>query len=485
KAADIKGGVISQGGQRIDGAGGPDANGYIWRDSDDANGPVYVWNDISSTGTEMNFPNGNQDDGWTNSLNLGFTFNFYGTNYSSVRFTSNGLISFAPLTSSFRSNEDIPYDNEPNEFIAAFWDDLTGKNQGGYFYQQDGDRFIVQFNDIQKYYSASAGGPSGHYTFQVAIEANGKIKIYYKEMIGATDEATVGIENEDGSIGMEVAYNASYPQSDQFALQFMLEPEWISSDDLGGGRLYNGNGANVELSFDAADLAEGTYSMDVVISSNAPDKSVIVVPVTMTVYDPTPVELASFAARSEKGKVILTWTTATETNNKGFQIEKRIGDAESDWKSVGFVEGKGTTSKPANYTFNDVAEQRNGGKMVYRLKQIDFGGTFSYSDIVEVEASPVKFSLEQNYPNPFNPATKIEFSLPEKSDVRLSVYNSLGEKVITLVNEIKESGRHSVEWNAGNAEDGLPSGIYIYRIEANSINGNGGFIQAKKMLLLK
>ncbi len=476
---------ISYGGQRIDGAGGPDSYGYIWRDSDDANGPVYVWNDIALTGTEMNFPNGNQDDGWTNTLNLGFSFNFYGTNYTGIRFSSNGLISFEPLTSSYRTNEEIPNDGDPNSIIAAFWDDLTGKNQGGYFYQQESDKFIIQFNDLQKYYSTSQGGPSGHYTFQVVLESSGKIKIYYKEMTGATDKATVGIENQTGTDGMEVAYNASYPQSNEFALQFMAEPEWISSNDLGGGRLFNGSSANVELSFDATGLSEGDYSMDVVISSNAPDKSTVIVPVTMTVYDPTPVELTSFSAQAEEGKILLTWSTASETNNKGFRIERKTDNAESKWENVGFVNGNGTTSKPVNYSFEDALEKRNEGKILYRLKQMDFGGTFSYSNIVEVKTLPSKFSLEQNYPNPFNPTTKIEFSLPEKSDVRLSIYNSLGEKVSTLINEIKESGYHSVEWNAESTEGGLPSGLYIYRIEVNSINGNNRFVAAKKMLLLK
>ena len=265
----------------------------------------------------------------------------------------------------------------------------------------------------------------------------------------------------------------------------MVEPDWISSNDLGGGRLFNGNSANVEFSFDATGLSEGEYSMDIVITSNAPDKSEVIVPVTMTVYDPTPVELTSFIAQSKNGKVVLSWKTATETNNKGFEIEKKADNAKSEWENIGFVEGNGTTSEPSNYAFEDASEQRSENKILYRLKQIDFGGTFSYSEIVEVETAPSKFLLEQNYPNPFNPSTKIEFALPGKSNVRLSIYNSLGEKVTTLVNEAKESGYHLVEWNAETAEGGLPSGIYIYRIEVTPINGSGSFIEAKKMLLLK
>ncbi len=484
KSSEEKGAQIFGGGQSFDGAGGPDDGNYVWRDSNDPNGPSYAWNDISATGTEMNFPNGNQDDGWTNTINLGFTFNFYGTNYSAVRFTSNGLIAFEPLTSSYRTNKEIPDASSPNAFIAPFWDDLTGKNQGGYYYQQDGDKFIIQFNDLQKYYSSAQGGPSGHYTFQVILDASGKIKIYYLEMNGATNEATIGIENTDGTGGLQVAYNASYPPSDEFALQFMQEPDWIVYEDLGSGRIFNGNSAEISLSFDATNLDEGDYSLDLVIESNVPDKSVIVVPITMTVYDPVPVELTSFSAQFEENRVLLLWETATETNNKGFEIQRKSGE-NGRWEKRGYVDGQGTVSDQNNYKFEDKIDEKGTAKLFYRLKQIDFSGTYSFSNEVEISALPRKYSLGQNYPNPFNPSTKIEFALPVRSAVRLAVYNTLGEEIAELFNGVKESGYHTLEWNAESAVGGLPSGLYIYRMEATASDGSKSFYDVKKMLLLK
>ncbi|NOX19342.1 MAG: DUF1939 domain-containing protein [Chlorobi bacterium] len=193
-----------------------------------------------------------------------------------------------------------------------------------------------------------------------------------------------------------------------------------------------------------------------------------------------PVELTSFSAKAKDGSVLLTWQTASESNNKGFQVERRKAKGKSNWESIAFIEGAGTTSEKNNYSFTD--KNIENGKYFYRLKQIDFDGAFSFSDIIEVETVPMKFSLGQNYPNPFgkgtitnNASTKINFSLPASGKVKLEVFNSLGQKISTLIDATKESGNHSVIWNA----DSFPSGIYFYRFQS------GGFVQAKKMLLVR
>ncbi len=131
-----------------------------------------------------------------------------------------------------------------------------------------------------------------------------------------------------------------------------------------------------------------------------------------TLY-PLPVELLSFSSSVIDNDVTLNWTTATETNNSGFQIERREtkNEKSEEWKSIVFVNGNGTTTEPQTYSFKD--ENLSAGKYQYRLKQIDFDGTFEYSNIVEVEIlPPAKFSLEQNYPNPFNPHTFIRDNIP-------------------------------------------------------------------------
>lgn len=190
-----------------------------------------------------------------------------------------------------------------------------------------------------------------------------------------------------------------------------------------------------------------------------------------------PVELASFTATANENSVTLSWSTATETNNSGFSIERKTSIDER-WKVVGFVPGFGTTTERRSYSFTDV--NLSMGNYSYRLKQIDFDGTVEYSNEVFAEVgAPRSFALMQNYPNPFNPSTTIEFSIPEASNISVEVYNIIGELVASLVNQTLEAGYHRINFNAGN----LPSGTYVYQLKAN--NPNGIFIEAKKMLLMK
>jgi len=194
-----------------------------------------------------------------------------------------------------------------------------------------------------------------------------------------------------------------------------------------------------------------------------------------------PVELISFNAAVSEGVVNLTWSTASETNNKGFEVErseKREARSEK-WTTVGFVAGIGTSTETNSYSFVD--KNINAGKYTYRLKQIDYDGSFSYSKEIEVDVTiPDEFALYQNYPNPFNPVTTIKFSVPSNiqdklSDVKLSVFDILGREVVTLVNEQKEPGVYEVTFNAAK----FASGMYVYKLQA------GSFVELKKMVLLK
>jgi hypothetical protein len=190
-----------------------------------------------------------------------------------------------------------------------------------------------------------------------------------------------------------------------------------------------------------------------------------------------PVELASFTATTDENSVTLNWSTATETNNSGFSIERKT-PLDERWKEVGFVPGFGTTTERMSYSFTD--ENLNMGSYSYRLKQVDLDGKFEYSDAVVVEVSaPKNYMLMQNYPNPFNPATTIGFSIPEASDVTIEVYNIVGELVANLVNKNLDAGYHSFNFNASS----LPSGTYVYRLKASGQNGT--FVDTKKMLLMK
>ena len=194
-------------------------------------------------------------------------------------------------------------------------------------------------------------------------------------------------------------------------------------------------------------------------------------------FGPLPVELVSFAADVKDSKVQLSWQTATEINNYGFEIERRID--KDEWSNIGFIEGHGNSSSPKSYSFIDNSPL-GGNKFQYRLKQIDNDGQFEYSDVVEVDVIPNQFELSQNYPNPFNPSTKIRYSIPssvkgQSIKVILKVYDILGNEVATLVDEEKGPGIYEVEFST----IGLASGIYIYRIESTE------FMDTKKMVLLR
>jgi len=195
-------------------------------------------------------------------------------------------------------------------------------------------------------------------------------------------------------------------------------------------------------------------------------------------YDESvPVELISFQSESINNKVILSWRTASEVNNKGFEIERALSKTtplQEDWRKIGFVNGHGTTTEIQFYSFTD--ESLSSGKYQYRLKQIDYDGSFEYSKVVEVIIQvPAEFSLFQNYPNPFNPTTTIKYDLPNTSDVSLKIYDILGRKVKELVNTKQQAGRYEVQFDASH----LASGVYIYQLIAEK------YISSKKMILLK
>jgi len=193
---------------------------------------------------------------------------------------------------------------------------------------------------------------------------------------------------------------------------------------------------------------------------------------TVTLDVVVPVELTSFTANSNGNDVNLNWTTASEINNHGFEIHRKMQNGE--FRGVGFIDGNGTTTEIQNYSFTD--ENLSPGNYSYRLKQVDFDGTSELSDVIDVEVSaPIDFSLSQNYPNPFNPSTRISYSIPTDGYVTLKVYDVLGNEVASLVDEQKQSGSFDVNFNAS----ALSSGVYYYTLKA------GEFTSTKKLVLMK
>ena len=193
-----------------------------------------------------------------------------------------------------------------------------------------------------------------------------------------------------------------------------------------------------------------------------------------------PVELSSFAAVVSQNNVTLDWTTVTETNNKGFEVERSVINPQSsvantEYVKIGFIKGNGTSTEIHSYSFTD--KKLSAGKYSYRLKQIDYDGSYKYHNLNEVIdiGIPNKFDLSQNYPNPFNPSTSIQYQVSSPSPVSLKVYDALGNEAAVLVDEQKPAGSYEISFDGSN----LASGIYFYRLTA------GNFTKSYKMLLLK
>jgi autotransporter-associated beta strand protein len=201
---------------------------------------------------------------------------------------------------------------------------------------------------------------------------------------------------------------------------------------------------------------------------------------------PLPVELTSFTATTTDAGVELNWQTITEVNNYGFEVERAstsLGNQELEWETLGFVEGSGNSNSPKSYSFVDANAPT--GELSYRLKQIDTDGSYEYfsttasvsNGVTSVNENilPTEYSLNQNFPNPFNPSTQISFALPENGQVDLRVFNSLGQEVAVLANNIYAAGNHIVNFDASN----LTTGLYYYRLVSNE------FVSTKKMLMIK
>jgi len=268
--------------------------------------------------------------------------------------------------------------------------------------------------------------------------------------------------------GSTTAVTASYPQGSWFPVEVIVDLNTDQAQlNVNGSQVttwqwtLGSNGSGAPLTLDANDFFGATANDEFYFDD-------------YTVADLTvvPVELTSFVANVKNSAVTLNWITETELNNQGFEVQRRTES--SDYSTVGSVAGNGTTSERQNYSFTDAGLQ--AGKYYYRLKQIDFNGSFEYSNEIFADINaPVEFALAQNYPNPFNPTTNITFSLAEPTFVKLVVYNLLGEAVQTLKNENMDAGSYNITFDASS----LPSGMYLYKIETAQFNS------VMKMMLMK
>ena len=323
--------------------------------------------------------------------------------------------------------------------------------------------FLIAGDDIG--FNHGRAGQPGYDTTFYSYYLHAK---YFADEVN-TQSDNYGIVGENVNVSFHDSLNSPYP--DAIGTKFGAVPAyrfgnlWAQSDTVAGVAF---DGSNYNIIYYPFEFRE------VISNVNPSCKQLISGSLDWLSNAATqlPVELESFAANAVNNNVSLNWTTATETNNNGFAIERK--DNDNSYKQIAFVRGNGTTTAKSSYSFND--KNLNPGIYYYRLKQVDFDGSFEFSNQAMVEISlPDKYILEQNYPNPFNPSTTIKFSIPTDEFVSLSIYNIIGEKVASLLNGKISSGAHEINFNAIN----LTSGTYIYKLQA------GSFTSTKKMMVIK
>ena len=404
------------------------AAGYFFANStffsDDApSQPTFDWVDISSSGTDR--IGSLSDDSVIGPFNLGFSFRFFGQDVTQYWISSNGWITFSdPMGDDASSNEEIPVADAPDALVAWFWDDLDPSETDvadRHLYTQvttvnGRDAHVIAFERYPEYAADADGWITGQIVLIAGPDAstNGAIKLQYKEHGASIDleGATVGIENADGSSGLEYRYNAR------------------------GGPLFSSPLA-VQIGPDAGAL---------------------------------PVELASFEGRTTAQGVRLTWQTASETGNAGFDIQRRVSNGA--WRQIGYRQSQaesGTADQAQRYRFVDRHVPFGAEQLAYRLRQVDLDGTVTLSAPIAVErGTPDELQLLPPYPNPARSRATVRVTVPERAaggDVRVHLHDVLGRQVRT-VRAIAEAGRHEMVMDVR----GLASGLYVVRLSVDGVS---------------
>ena len=253
--------------------GGTDAFGYKWLDSDEPNGPAYVWDDIVATGTLLSSVSGCDD--CNQQQNISFVFPFYGNNFSSIYVGSNGYVTLGTPSTSL-SNSPLPSTSAPINLIAAFWDDLLPASSGDVFFKDYSDHAIIQFNNVALY------NLTGYVTFQIVLNRDGSILYYYRSMSGTLTSSTVGIQNQTGSTGLTIAYNTTYIKNN-LAIKISKGPTWFGINTT-SGTVAPGSSMPLTLTFDATQTVPGSYSGILRFAHNDPlSTSPLDIPVTLLV----------------------------------------------------------------------------------------------------------------------------------------------------------------------------------------------------------
>ncbi len=296
-----------------DGSGGPDAFGYAWIDSDEPGGPTFSWTDITGTGTSVVLG----DDAGI-SVPLAFSFPFYGASKTSVNVCSNGYLTFGTTVNVF-TNTAIPTATTPNDLIAAFWDDLNPTLGGTIHYLSTASQFTVQYTGIKRF------GTSDPETFQIILNADGTMLFQYLTMTGALNAATIGVENANASIGLQVVFNAAYVHDNLAVKIYQPTCTWITSASPALGTIPAGGSQQSTITVDANGLVPGVYNCEIIVNSNAANTNPVIIPATLTVSNTTDAPVVNSPIASGSTSVSGTSTEADGTVIDVFVNSSSVG----------------------------------------------------------------------------------------------------------------------------------------------------------------
>jgi subtilisin family serine protease len=285
--------------------GGPDGFGYVFSDSDEPDGPVFAWEDIIPTGRTAIIAG---DDLLSEPIPLGFSFPFYGQTFDSVRIATNGFLTFTAADPTF-VNQSLPSPGAPGNLVAGFWDDLLVPGLQNAVYLAAPHAFTVQYDEVLR---IGGGGP---YTFQITLFDSGEIQFQYLEMSNLEDTATIGVQDDSGSAGLSIAFDAPYVH-DRLAVRLRTQKDWVRAAPQ-SGRLRRGESAPVTLTFDASRLGAGPYEGWLPIGTNDPESRRVEFPLNLSVEDAR--AIAAEPAAVDFGTVLVghPWQSSAEIVNNG------------------------------------------------------------------------------------------------------------------------------------------------------------------------
>jgi hypothetical protein len=456
----------------------------------------YEWIEINGNGTNTGLT---QDDENLGPFALGFDIEYFGQTYNSVYVCSNGWVSFTSTSNRFW-NSCLPDPQDPNASLDLMFDDLYLPSGGAIYYRADGDQFIVEWDHVPHI------NGNGNYTMEVIIGSDGSVVFEYNQMADVSD-ATVGVEDAggtDASLQLYCIGGGAFTPASQTAVGFWAGPsgdlqgivrQFGTNQPIAGVRVGIQEGPEFTMTdntgFYDLPLDPGTYSVNYSHQGNCDTtyEDILIEDNNVTVRN---VILRSPAAQFSVTSISeSTWPTHDAqavfqiTNNGGqCPLDFSISDT-SSWLSTNPVSGSVAPNQSRDITVNMSVQglaPGNDYQSALRIQHEATGSPYIIPVTLSISESgdaphglPTEYALYQNYPNPFNATTQIRFDVPQESQVKVTLFNVMGQGVATVVNGRYEAGRHSVSYDATD----LPTGMYLIKFEA------GSYTSMKKMLLLK